>query len=231
MTDIEVRFLEEYKRAEALCQEYYGDGVSAYIARMEETPYEVGSRVSSWEEDFKTLKRLRWLRNRITHDEGISECNAGDLYDIRDFRSRLMTDRDPIAAAKRQSAPAKRTSSQSGGSHHSSPHHENGSHHSSPHHESGSHHSSPHHSSSHHSGSEYHESGSSRHDSGSSRHESGSGGKKSSSSKKERRRFVSDDDNSYAWLYKLLLIVVGIALFILLLRSKTCISVLQARGR
>ena len=106
MRDIEVRFLDEYKRTDALCTEIYGEGISAYITRMEETAYDVSRLVPSWKDEYYTLKRLRWLRNRITHDPGDSECNENDLESIASFRTRLKSGGDPVAKAERRNAEA-----------------------------------------------------------------------------------------------------------------------------
>jgi|GEM_PF-5332914 len=104
MREIEVKSLDEYKRADALCTENYGEGISAYITRMEETAYDVSRLVPSWKDEYYTLKRLRWLRNRITHDPGDSECNESDLEAIAAFRTRLKSGGDPIAKAERRKA-------------------------------------------------------------------------------------------------------------------------------
>lgn len=66
-------FFEEYKRLEHLCSDMYSckNGVSQYIEDMESRSPRETSLISSWYTDYKLLKHLRWIRNRIAHPENI----------------------------------------------------------------------------------------------------------------------------------------------------------------
>lgn len=65
-------FFEEYKRLDRLCADMYScrNGVSEYIAQMENRFYQGQFRVPSWSSDHKMLKHVRWVRNQIAHDSG-----------------------------------------------------------------------------------------------------------------------------------------------------------------
>lgn len=100
MTKLEETFFEEYKRLDRLCAERLGvkNGVSAYIARIE--------RSKRFPEELKTLKRLRWLRNRIAHENGSSGCEKADLAALRAFAARVGRGEDPVSTMKGSPAPA-----------------------------------------------------------------------------------------------------------------------------
>ena len=67
MTKLETEFLEEYKRT---------DNLNA---------------------DYKMLKHLRWLRNRIAHDTDTQDLKSSDLDDLKTFRKRFMKSQDPLS--------------------------------------------------------------------------------------------------------------------------------------
>ena len=93
-------FIDSYKRLEKLCGEIMNDDerVTAYIKEMEMTTD--GARyVPGWNEDFKKLKHLRWVRNRIAHEPDCNEkntCEPGDEEWINDFYKRIMNSKDPL---------------------------------------------------------------------------------------------------------------------------------------
>ena len=93
-------FLDSYKHLEKLCGEMLNDSrkLSAYIDMMQ--CYTDGpSVVRGWNEDLKTLKRYRWLRNRIVHEPGCSEdnmCVYGDAEWLDAFYIRVMNGTDPL---------------------------------------------------------------------------------------------------------------------------------------
>ncbi len=102
-------FIDSYKRLEKLCSEIYDDnhGVSSYIDEMINTP--IGSRyVLGWDEDLKSLKHYRWVRNQIVHEPDCSEenmCELGDAEWLNNFHSRIMTGNDPLAQYRKARNP------------------------------------------------------------------------------------------------------------------------------
>ena len=113
MNDIETRFIEQYKLAEAELNRRLGarHGVTEYINGMESTPLSMQRLVPTWRKDLRSLKHLRWLRNRIVHEESETECDEFDVIEITDFYERLLDGSDPVSAAvnsknERRPAPA-----------------------------------------------------------------------------------------------------------------------------
>lgn len=94
-------FIDSYKHLEKLCGEILKDDrrLSAYIDEMLKTPS--GSRyVNNWDEDLKTLKHYRWVRNQISHEPGCNESNMCDPEDeqwLEHFYSRIMNQTDPLS--------------------------------------------------------------------------------------------------------------------------------------
>lgn len=90
------RFLDAFKALDTLCKDCLSDsrGVSAYLEEMEKasSPFPRG-----WAEDYKELKRLRWLRNRIAHDENPPAAGEKDIEWLDAFRVRILQSRDPLA--------------------------------------------------------------------------------------------------------------------------------------
>ncbi len=93
-------FFDEYKSLDRLCKDILGseNGVSEYIERMERE--ERGKMiVADWERDYKKLKSMRYLRNRIAHEDGVSEsdvCDPSDTSWIMQFQDRIMAEEDPL---------------------------------------------------------------------------------------------------------------------------------------
>jgi hypothetical protein len=130
MNEIETLFLDEYKRVDAICRDLFrGDryyrtdgqelfGVSAYLAAMNEVPYARRARFDSWDVEYDRIKRLRDLRNSITHDIAASACSYDDLESLEAFHRQLVGATDPYAAycraqreAERQKTAAAQTAS------------------------------------------------------------------------------------------------------------------------
>ncbi len=100
MTSSDNLFFEEYKRLEKLCSDAYScqNGVSGYIATMEENAQSGQRLVSSWDFDYKMLKRIRWVRNQIAHSPDVFQvCEGSDLSFVREFYSRMITRQDPLS--------------------------------------------------------------------------------------------------------------------------------------
>ena len=94
------RFFEEFKRLEQLCSDMFAcqSGVSAYIAEMEDRAAAGRARVSTWNDDLKGLKHVRWVRNQLAHGTGTERLSgAEDLAFVKDFRRRILSGQDPLA--------------------------------------------------------------------------------------------------------------------------------------
>ncbi len=93
-------FFDEYKSLDRLCKDILEseNGVSEYIERMERE--ERGKMiVADWERDYKKLKSMRYLRNRIAHEDGINEndvCSPSDTSWVMQFQDRIMAEEDPL---------------------------------------------------------------------------------------------------------------------------------------
>lgn len=87
MTKLEIEFLEEYKRLDKLCQDMLSSlsGVSEYINRMESFYKDGSYYIDDWNESYKTLKHLRWLRNKIVHNIDESDCSFEELEALKYF--------------------------------------------------------------------------------------------------------------------------------------------------
>ena len=87
------------------------NGFSEYISMMEKSPGNRAVHIPSWNDDYKMLKHLRWLRNRIAHDTGSTELKSSDLDDLKDFRKRFLKGQDPLAlsAKLKKSSSAQKT--------------------------------------------------------------------------------------------------------------------------
>ena len=97
-------FFEAYKRLDKLCSEMYScqNGVSEYIAQMERLTYKGQYRVFSWNNDYKQLKHVRWVRNKIAHDaDSYQISEAGDLDFVQDFYSRIFSGGDPLTLLRK----------------------------------------------------------------------------------------------------------------------------------
>lgn len=99
MNSIESELFDEFKYVDKTCREMFNaeKGVSTYIEQMEMTPIAIRFRIPQWENDYKQLKHIRWLRNQLAHETGYVECTVADVYWLKDFHSRLLTQQDPLA--------------------------------------------------------------------------------------------------------------------------------------
>ena len=104
MQALDNEFFEAYKRLDRLCSDIYGcrNGVSLYIEDMEGASYQGQLAVPSWEQVYKSLKHLRWVRNQIAHDSGqIQICEERDIQDVNDLFDDIMSGYDPLAQLRR----------------------------------------------------------------------------------------------------------------------------------
>lgn len=99
MLETEERLFEEYKIVDNICRDIFSSqsGVSQYITEMERY-YSYGhSLISSWDNDYRMLKHIRWLRNKIVHESYATDCNDNDVLWLKEFHHRLLERRDPLA--------------------------------------------------------------------------------------------------------------------------------------
>ena len=101
MDAIQVELLEEYKYVDKICQEMLGagKGVTAYIEQLDETPMTVRYWITEWNDEYKQLKHVRWLRNQIAHSTESVECSQADVEWLKGFHNRLLTQQDILAKA------------------------------------------------------------------------------------------------------------------------------------
>lgn len=98
-------FLEEYKRLDELCKQVLDSdkGVTEYISEMEKD--DSREMVPMWYDDYKMLKRVRWIRNQLVHSPGSFDENLfaqEDILWIQNFRVRIMACDDPFALLRKR---------------------------------------------------------------------------------------------------------------------------------
>lgn len=83
-----LEFLEIYKNLDELCRQILSSdrGVSEYIDEMD-FDNQRGQLVAGWERDYKQLKRMRWIRNRLVHEVDAFDENL--VKQIPDFDTEL----------------------------------------------------------------------------------------------------------------------------------------------
>ena len=103
MDSIQIELLEEYKYVDKICRDMLGaeKGVTAYIEQLDETPGTVRYWITEWNDEYKQLKHIRWLRNQIAHSTGSVECSQADVDWLKGFHNRLLTQQDLLAKAHR----------------------------------------------------------------------------------------------------------------------------------
>ena len=103
MNTIQIEFLDEYKYVDKICREMFGTekGVTTYIEQLDETPMTVRYWITEWNNEYRQLKHIRWLRNQIAHSTGTVDCTQSDLEWLKGFHNRLLTQQDILAKAHR----------------------------------------------------------------------------------------------------------------------------------
>lgn len=114
MLELDRELFEEFKQVDAICRDMFScqNGVSKYIDQMDGTPLSMRYVVSSWDYDYRMLKRVRWLRNQIAHEMTATDCTASDAEYLRDFHNRLLIQQDPLGVLGKARREAQRTSYQ-----------------------------------------------------------------------------------------------------------------------
>ncbi|MCR5144101.1 MAG: hypothetical protein K6B67_02185 [Lachnospiraceae bacterium] len=110
MRKLEMEFFEEYRLVDNICKDMFQSkkGVTEYIEQMEAHDAEGFRQVANWNEKYKMLKHLRWLRNQIAHENGAPDLEEHDLGELQRFHKQLLNRRDPLSALRQARAGAKR---------------------------------------------------------------------------------------------------------------------------
>lgn len=95
-----LEFLKIYKKLDELCRQILSSdrGVSEYIDEMSNESQ--GYRIAGWENDYKKLKKMRWIRNRLVHETDSFEddiVNVEDIQWLHIFYCRIMECTDPFS--------------------------------------------------------------------------------------------------------------------------------------
>ena len=102
MRDLNIDFMDLYKSVDRFIRDAYSssEGVSEYIRQMEKNDFKGRRYVVTWGEDYVKLKRLRWIRNQLSHEVGYDSdiCEESDYYWLETFSSRLYSANDPLSA-------------------------------------------------------------------------------------------------------------------------------------
>ena len=103
MDAIQIELLDEYKYVDKICQEMFDTekGVTAYIEQLDKTSVTVRYWITEWNDEYRQLKHIRWLRNQIVHNTGYVECTQSDLEWLKGFHNRFLTQQDLLAKANR----------------------------------------------------------------------------------------------------------------------------------
>lgn len=103
MRELNIEFQEQYKALDKLCKDLFKsqEGVSTYIREMDVTPMRLRQKVYNWENIYKGLKHIRWMRNQLAHEISIDEdfCEVHDIEFIKRFYSDILHYKDPLAVA------------------------------------------------------------------------------------------------------------------------------------
>lgn len=99
MLELDMELLDEFKWVDAICRDMFTSqhGVSEYINRMEQTSPHMQCSIPSWDNDYRMLKRICWLRNQVAHTVAVTDCTVGDVEYLRNFHDRLLVQQDPLA--------------------------------------------------------------------------------------------------------------------------------------
>lgn len=111
MTEQNGRLMKSFSQLEKLLNDMYGrqegkGSVTVYIDLMKEkqqTDRDVYD-VDDWEEDLRSLKNIRYKRNKIAHESDAMDadmCDEEDVLWLENFRERVMRGTDPLAQLTR----------------------------------------------------------------------------------------------------------------------------------
>lgn len=104
--DRNIQFLELYKSVDRFIRDAYAsdDGLSAYLRIMENESLFNQRYVPEWEDDYKMLNRVRWIRNQFSHEMSFDSdiCEESDQKWLVSFYKRLLASSDPLSMAERR---------------------------------------------------------------------------------------------------------------------------------
>lgn len=94
-------FLLSYKRLDNLCKDCFSSekGVSEYIDIMERC-YNNSYKGREWNDTYYTLKKYRYLRNKIAHDDYVEEstvCSYEDTIWLDNFYKKVLNSTDALS--------------------------------------------------------------------------------------------------------------------------------------
>lgn len=102
MRDLNIDCMDLYKRVDRFIRDANSstEGVSEYIRQMEQNDFKGRRYVATWGADYDKLKRLRWIRNQLSHDVGYDSdiCEDADYDWLETFSHRLYSANDPLSA-------------------------------------------------------------------------------------------------------------------------------------
>ena len=100
MQTLDIAFLQQYIQLDTLLGELFGSdrGVNDYLEAMEDDDATARSlHVLQWSEDYQNLRRLRHLRNKITHEPSEDGfCSQADLSLLQQVYQRFIIRDDPL---------------------------------------------------------------------------------------------------------------------------------------
>ena len=111
-----LEFQEAYKRLDNLCRDCFrsNDGVTEYIKQMEYVFEKGEESIPDWTRRYKTLKHLRYIRNKLSHEVGTLSsgiCTENDYNDVIGFYNLMMDMKDPLTVYYTESSKKKKTAS------------------------------------------------------------------------------------------------------------------------
>lgn len=105
MQPLDSQFFEEFKKLEKLCSEMFGEknGVTCYINEMEANQWKGSTIILSWDDDYKALKHVRWIRNKLAHDSVEQQlCEQKDIAFLKEFIKKIYSAKDPLALLNKE---------------------------------------------------------------------------------------------------------------------------------
>ena len=105
MRELNYEFFEVYKEIDIFLRDAYSteNGVGEYLNQMEHLQYKGLRYVSTWESDYKELKRVRWIRNQLSHNASFDSdlCEENDYNWTVLFRDKLYVSTDPLSSLRK----------------------------------------------------------------------------------------------------------------------------------
>lgn len=107
-------FMEAYKRLDNLCKDLFSSdvGITEYIKSMERCSHYT-LYIDNWRNDYFALKHYRYIRNKIVHENDVTEdelCTADDVIWINNFYQRILNQTDPLALYRKAAVNSSKSS-------------------------------------------------------------------------------------------------------------------------